>query len=423
MSTQNTTTNQSSKSTRPFDTFSHSSPESLAKAAGINDRTATRLFNVAAMNGSNEVIVEMDTEKGRWLIEERLTGVSTNAIIGRAQADGPDGILIQNGSPASKVSYALGQMQRARQQHSETGEEEYEQLAHQYYHAAHSRVRLPKVDTDDDLSEDVTFGVTPTGENDEIGEWLPKQHITAVHTIAPDAQRQECFVVTKNDDALQAARGNRENVDVFVGVECQAYHGNTRDGGSYTQRKVEIDASPNYRPVMRALYDPTYTTYEDDLKCWRATLDDLETVIDHMAMNDIVVGIHPATVKAASTEFDLVLSDVYHANGGKSLSEAVSFELVQETDSTPNETESFDELSALDELPEMDSEEPTSSTESTTDSPDPEDDPSDTQEPQTEDSKNIEANSACDAEPNADSSEVDEPTDDEIEEEFEGLLN
>jgi hypothetical protein len=86
-------------------------------------------------------------------------------------------------------------MQRARQKHNDTGDDTYAELAHQYYHAAHSRVRLPAVADDDDLSDDVYFGVHPSGQSNEIGEWLPKQHITAIHRISPSARREECFVV------------------------------------------------------------------------------------------------------------------------------------------------------------------------------------------------------------------------------------
>lgn len=427
-------------STNNVETFEHSTPDSLAATAGINERTASRLFNVAAMNDTNEIIVELDTEKGRWLIE-KLTGVSTNAIMARAQADGPDGILVQNAAPASKISYAIGQMQRALDKYNETDDTKYETRAYQYYHAAHSRIRLPEIDANDDLA-DVTFGVHPTGESNEIGEWLPKQHITAIHKISPEAHQNECFIVSKEDGTLTAARGSRDAVDVFVGLECEAYEGTNSDGESYTQRKVEINANPEYRPIMRALYNPTYTTYEDDLKRWRATLTDIEDIIDHLTMNDIIVGIHPVTVKAISTAHNVVLADIYHSNGGKPTTEATTFELVEDTDTTEHETGSFDELAALDDLPELNTTDTPASNPTKTDTTTPNPTPDNTTDSSAEtNSEETDKNQCVDeeevstttetandnntdtGEPDSDSDTTEsEPSDAEVEAEFKELL-
>lgn len=367
MSTQNTQTDAAPTDTTnyPFNVTTHNNASSLASAADINDHTATRLFNVAARNtiSSQDIIVELDTEQGHWLIN-KLTGVSTNAVLARAQANGPDGILVQNGAPASKVSYAIGQMNRARTKHDETDEDKYDRLAHQYYHAAHSRIRLPHINPDDDLAETVSFGVKPTGKQNDIGEWLPKQHITAIHTIEPDAQHSDCFLVSKHNDTLRAARGIQDNADIFIGNECNPYTGTTTDGEPYAQRKVEIDSSPDHRDIMRALYDATYTTYNDNLKRWRATFNDIEQIIDHLAMHNLTVGIHPVTVKAASTDFNTTLSNIYHNNGGKPTSEATKYETTQtqSASSEPNPAES----TVLDGLPKIDDVATDSDTEDTT---------------------------------------------------------
>jgi hypothetical protein len=225
---------------------------------------------------------------------------------------------------------------------------------------------------------------------------------------------------------------------VFVGLECEPYVSSNRDGDEYTQRKLEIDADPDYRPVMRALYEPTYTTYEDDLKRWRATFSDLENILDHLAANDIVVGIHPVTVKAASTELDISLTDIYHKNGGKPTSEATTFELVEDETSTDDETESFEELSSLDDLPEMDdinSDTPATDADSTNDDEQSEPtEPDDTETPSTDTSDNT---------PDADDTQTDtddanksestaseerdtveeKPDEEEIMDEFEDLLD
>lgn len=337
--------------TEHYQVHEHTTPEALADAAGINERTASRLFNVAAQNNPTDTIVEMDTDKGRWLIE-KLTGVNTNAVIGRAQATGPNGILVQNAAPTSKVSYSIGQMRRNKDENPE--------LATGYYHAAHSRVHLPSVAADDDLNDNVYFGVHPTSDNTDtdafIGEWLPKQYITAVHTINPESARTGAFLITNTDDTLVAARGDASHADIYIGNECEPFTGTKADGTEITQRKLEIKATEEYLPLMKALYEPTYTTYDTDLKRWRGTLTELETIIDHLCSHGLTVAVSPVVSQLANT-FNIDLKKIYN-RGGKPVTDAAMFEPVTTDSCDENKFSESDlsEFNTLDDLPKLNDE-------------------------------------------------------------------